>query len=276
MDLIKLGHTLFALPFALSALAIAYAKGARFSLADLLWIVLAFTAARSAAMGFNRVADLKFDALNPRTEARPISAGLISKSSAMFFVGLSALVFIFAAYMLNDLCFYLSFPALAFLFFYSYAKRFTALAHYILGAALALAPLGAWIAVTGGLEIGIMALAFALFFQIAGFDILYSLQDMDFDVKHKLFSIPARYGKGAAVFLASLSLLISAAFLFLTGFAFDLNAFFYAGACAVSIIYISAICVMLKCGIAKIDLVFFKMNAAASAIVLAAAAAASI
>ena len=135
-DMIKLGHTLFALPYALAGFCLAAAK--------IFWVVAAFFGARSAAMGFNRIADAEIDAENPRTKNRAIAAGRISKKSACAFVAFSVFVMIFAAAMLNRLCLFLSFPAIAVLFGYSYCKRFTSLCHIVLGVALSLAPIGAW------------------------------------------------------------------------------------------------------------------------------------
>ncbi|MBO5255406.1 MAG: UbiA family prenyltransferase, partial [Opitutales bacterium] len=222
-DLIKLAHTMFALPFALSAVALAHIEGGKLSLWLIFWIFIAFTAARSSAMGFNRVVDADIDALNPRTQSRPSVSGKISIKDTKFFTAISAIIFVISAFFINILCGFLSIPALIVLFGYSYAKRFTFLAHYILGVALALAPIGAWIAVTGSLDVKILLLGGCLFFSIAGFDLIYALQDMEFDIAHKLHSIPAKFGKKNTLIIAGISFIISTLLLFSVGYAFKLN-----------------------------------------------------
>ncbi len=267
-DMVKIAHTLFALPFAMSALCLAYGRGAQFDIYDILWVVLAFTAARSAAMGFNRIADEKFDAKNPRTKNRPICAGKISRKDAALFVGISCAVFVLAAAMLNFLCFLLSFPALAWLFFYSYTKRFTSAAHLVLGAAIAMSPLGAWIAVCGNLSWGIIFLSAAALFQICGFDLLYAIQDEQFDRENSLHSVPARFGKKKTRLFAAASFAASTLCLFACAAYFG-GASLYAAAFIAAFIYITGLCVYAKGGVAKTELVFFKMNVLVSFEVLA-------
>ena len=150
-------------------------------LSTLGWILLAMVAARSASMGFNRYADVRFDLLNPRTANRPLTAGTIGKPAVLVLITVSSLVFLLAAGMLGRLCLFLALPVLVILFVYSYTKRFTAFSHLYLGFAIGLAPVGAWIAASGGLDLRILLLALALFFYIGGFDILYACQDIDFD-----------------------------------------------------------------------------------------------
>ncbi len=267
-EMIKIAHTLFALPFAFSAVCFAWAAGATVGAWQVLWIVVAFASARSAAMGFNRIADEKFDALNPRTKDRPICAGQIGMKQAAFFVVGSSALFVFAAWMLNDLCFYLSFPALAWLFFYSYTKRFTALAHFVLGFAIALSPAGAWIALCANLNWGIVLLSCSALFQISGFDLLYAIQDEKFDAENGLFSIPAKYGAKAAENLALLSFLLSCLCLFGVWKYFDCGATFLAAAIIAALIYAAGAALFKKFGLAKIGLVFFYMNVAISVTVL--------
>ena len=267
-DMIKLAHTLFALPFALSAVALAYICGYRLSPAKFLWILLAFTAARSAAMGFNRAADADIDALNPRTMSRPTVSGKISVGQTKFFTAASAAVFIFAAFMINPLCGALSIPALCALFGYSYTKRFTFLAHYALGFALALAPTGAWIAVTGSLDARIFLLGGCLFFAIAGFDLIYALQDMDFDAAHGLHSIPARFGRRKTLAVVAASFAAASAFLFATGAAFALNGAFFAVAGIIAALFAAGLGLFLKLGLKKVDIVFFHLNALISILIL--------
>lgn len=267
-EMIKLGHTLFALPFALSAIAIASVAGYSINPAMFVWITLAFFGARSAAMGFNRIVDAKIDAKNPRTSSRAICVNKISPKSASIFVGISALVMIISAAMLNTLCFWLSFPALGVLFGYSYCKRFTALCHFVLGVALGLAPAGAWIAVTGGFSAKILALSAALFFQIAAFDIIYALQDEDFDKANRLHSIPAKFGKSGALHIAFVLFLGAISMLFLTGVLFKMNGFYFVCAALISSIYLVGFSIFMRAGLAKVNLVFFYMNALCSLLIM--------
>jgi 4-hydroxybenzoate polyprenyltransferase len=201
--MIKFSHTVFALPFALSAVIMAW-RNHEPDMSVLLWIIVAMVGARSAAMGFNRIVDAPMDLKNPRTANREIPAGILTGKSATLFVGAATLVFIFAAAMLGSLCFWLSFPVLFLLFFYSYTKRFTAYCHIYLGFAISLAPLGAWIAVTGGVALPIVFLTLALMTYIAGFDILYACQDTAFDGENGLFSIPSAIGPKNAMVVSKL------------------------------------------------------------------------
>lgn len=201
--MIKFSHTVFALPFAMAAVVLAWQVKPP-SMIQLLWIFIAMVTARSAAMGFNRIVDADIDGKNERTAIREIPSGLISKKASVLFVVLSSAGFVFSAAMLSALCFYLSFPVLFFLLFYSYTKRFTRFCHLYLGAAIGLAPVGAWIAITGSLSIGIVFMSLALMTYIAGFDILYACQDIDFDQKEDLFSLPSKIGAKKAMLISSL------------------------------------------------------------------------
>lgn len=270
-DMIKLGHTLFALPFALAGASLAYINGCQITPPLLLWIILAFTGARSAAMGFNRIADKIFDKENPRTASRALPAGRISAPAAFLFVALSLLLFFASAFMINRLCFILSFPALILLFGYSYCKRFTPYSHFVLGAALALAPIGAYLAVSGVFDFGILALGAALIFHISAFDIFYALQDMDFDKNNFLFSIPSKFGESLSLKICFILFILAAAMLFLTGFLFGLNFIYFAIICMVSLVYFSGFFVFKKAGLAKINAVFFNMNVSSSLLIFLAA-----
>ena len=192
LAMIKFEHTVFALPFALlSALLAAEGwPGGR----KILWIVVAMAGARSAAMAFNRLADVRIDALNPRTRGRALPAGHLSRFFVAVFTLASASVFVLAAYQLNPLCFRLSFPVLLVLLLYSYTKRFTRLSHLYLGLCLGMAPMGAWIAVRGEIGWPPLLLGLAVLLWTAGFDIIYACQDLDFDRRQALFSIPEGYG----------------------------------------------------------------------------------
>ena len=198
--MIKFSHSIFALPFALTSAALA--AGRRVPWAELPWILLAMVGARSAAMGVNRLADQELDARNPRTSGRELPAGRISRREAWAFVALASVAFVLAAGMLNTRCLALSPVALAIVFGYSYTKRFTALSHLLLGLALAVAPVGAWLAIRGTFALPPLVLGLAVLFWVAGFDTIYACQDLDFDRREGLHSLPARLGVGRALRLA--------------------------------------------------------------------------
>ena len=222
---VKLPHTLFALPFAaLGAVLATYRPGAGLGWAEAGWIVLAFTAARFAAMGFNRIADRRIDAANPRTAARELPSGRLGVGQAAVAVAVASAVFVAAAWMLNPLCGLLAPVALAWVFLYSYTKRFTAWAHHVLGLALGIAPVGGYLGITGQWAEpwwGLPVLAAAVMFWVAGFDVIYALQDRDFDRARGLHSIPARVSVPRALVLARL-FHGAAALLFLAVWALDL------------------------------------------------------
>lgn len=202
LSLVVFAHTVFALPFAL--LAAVLAAGGMPEPKRLGWILLAMVGARSAAMSFNRIVDRHLDAKNPRTARREIPAGVVSPFAAGVFCVVSAALLVLAAWQLNRLCLYLSPVALAIVLGYSYAKRFTAAAHLVLGLALAIAPVGAWVAVTGSFALPPVLLGLAVLFWVAGFDVIYSLQDEEFDRSEGLRSIPARFGAARALGIARL------------------------------------------------------------------------
>lgn len=203
LEMIKFEHTLFALPFAFLG-AILAAEGMP-TWSQLLWITVAMVGARSAAMTFNRIADRDIDARNPRTANRELPSGKLSVVFAWAFLGISVAVFVLAAYMLNWLTLVLSPVALLIVLGYSYAKRFTAFAHFFLGIALAIAPSAAWIAVRGSLdsEVPVLLSLFVMMWT-AGFDVLYACQDQEFDRKAGLRSIPARFGIANSLWIARL------------------------------------------------------------------------
>jgi 4-hydroxybenzoate polyprenyltransferase len=191
----------FALPFALTAAALAAQEGG-VSTRQLLWIVVAMVSARSAAMGFNRLVDHGIDARNPRTASRELPKGIVSRAEAWTFVAVSAAALVLAAAMLNPLCLMLSPLAIAIVLGYSYAKRFTAASHLWLGLALAVAPVGAWLAIRGRFDAPPVVLALAVLLWVAGFDTLYACQDVDFDRSEGLRSLPASLGVARALVLA--------------------------------------------------------------------------
>ena len=210
--MIRFPHSVFALPFALTATLLAAREGG-ITGGQVFWIVVAMVAARSAAMGFNRLVDHAIDARNPRTATRELPRGVVSRPEVLGFVILSSAAFVLAAGMLNSLCLALSPVALAIVLGYSYTKRFTVLSHLVLGLSLAIAPIGAWIAVRGTLDGPALLMGGGVMFWVAGFDIIYSCQDYEVDRGEGLFSIPARFGiKGALVISAVLHLFTMAFF----------------------------------------------------------------
>ncbi len=203
LEMIKFSHTVFAFPFALMGVVLAaMANGAPPTIGQIVWICLAMVGARSGAMGLNRIIDARIDAENPRTANRHLPAGKISPAEAWLLVAAAFALLLFAAWMLNPLCFYLAPVALFFLTLYSYCKRFTALAHLVLGLCLAAAPVGAWIALRGAISWPILALGLAVLLWVAGFDIFYALQDLEFDREKGLHSIPSRLGIERSFLLA--------------------------------------------------------------------------
>jgi 4-hydroxybenzoate polyprenyltransferase len=199
--MIRFSHSVFALPFALASLSLAAREGGVTS-GQVAWIVVAMVAARSAAMGFNRLADHGLDARNPRTASRELPRGVLSRPEVWLFVAVSAVVFVLAAAMLNPLCLALSPLALAIVLGYSFPKRFTALSQVVLGLSLAVAPVGAWLAVRGRFDLAPLALALAVLLWVAGFDTIYACQDAEFDRREGLHSIPARLGVARALMVA--------------------------------------------------------------------------
>jgi 4-hydroxybenzoate polyprenyltransferase len=204
--MVKIEHTIFALPFAFLGAFLA-ARGLP-ELRQIGWIVVAMIGARSAAMAFNRLVDLPFDARNPRTANRALPQKQLSKGFTILFIAVSAAMLVFAAAMLNSLSLKLSPLALGIIFFYSYTKQFTWLAHMFLGISLACAPIGAWIALKGSISAAPLILGLAVALWVAGFDIIYACQDVEFDRKVSLFSVPKRFGIRAALWISAILHLI--------------------------------------------------------------------
>ena len=205
LEMIKFEHSVFALPFALTGALLAWRDGGFFREGlwiKLGWIVLAMVGARSVAMAFNRVLDADLDARNPRTKVRHLPAGLLSRGFTWGFIGFWSVVFLYSARELNPLCFKLAPLALAVLMFYSFTKRFTSLSHLVLGFCLGIAPAAAWIAIRGSLDPRILWLTAAVTLWTAGFDIIYSCQDYEFDKEAGLFSLPRRFGIAGALWIS--------------------------------------------------------------------------
>jgi 4-hydroxybenzoate polyprenyltransferase len=258
LEMIKFEHTIFALPFAFTGALLA-ARGIP-SWRTILWITVAMFGARSAAMGFNRWADRKFDAANPRTKTRALPLGLVQPRQVVLFTIASALLLIVAAYMLNPLTFYLSPVALSIVFFYSYTKRFTSLSHLFLGLAISGAPMGAWIAVTGRFDAPALVLGMAVLFWLMGFDTLYALQDMDFDRKAGLRSIPQRFGIRRSLWLSRAAHLVTMASLFWLGSMLSLGWFYYVGVIISLALIVYEHALVREHDLSKLNFAFFNMN----------------
>lgn len=231
LSLVKFSHTIFALPFAIVGfmLGTAASKNA-FSLSLFGLMLLCMVFARSAAMGFNRYIDRAFDAKNARTAIREIPAGTISPQAALAFVIICSLAFIATTWFINPLCFYLSPVALAVVLGYSYTKRFTWLCHVVLGVGLSLAPIGAYLAVTGVFNLLPLLFSFTVLFWVSGFDIIYALQDEEFDRSNNLYSIPSFLGKKNALLVSRLLHLCSATFVIAAGFYGHFGPVYWVGA----------------------------------------------
>jgi 4-hydroxybenzoate polyprenyltransferase len=268
LEMIKFPHTLFALPFALTGALLA-ARGIP-SAAQLFWIVMAMVGARTAAMALNRLIDAGIDAGNPRTAARAIPAGLISRGSVAGYIVLSLALLLYAAYRLNPLCLKLAPVAVFFLLLYSYCKRFTALAHIVLGICLAAAPIGAWIAIRGAIELPPLLLGAAVLFWVAGFDILYALQDLEFDKKAGLHSIPVRLGVRGSLLLARIFSAVTILFLLWLTLLLQLGIPFRCGIVAAALLLCYEHWLVRDGDLAKLDLAFFTMNGYVSVIILVA------
>lgn len=258
LKLIKFSHSIFALPFALTAMIIA-ASGAP-SLHQIFWIIVAMIGARSGAMGLNRIIDRKIDAQNPRTASREIPAGKASVFEAWIFTAVAIAVLVFAAYMLNPLCLMLSPLAIAVVFLYPYTKRFTWLSHFVLGISLSAAPLGAWIAVRGTFEWEIIPLAVAVIFWLAGFDAIYALQDIEFDKSFGLYSIPEKFGIKKTLIFAALFHLFALILLIFTGIIFNLGIFYWIGMLVVAALFIYEHSLLKPDDLSKLNIAFFNMN----------------
>jgi 4-hydroxybenzoate polyprenyltransferase len=223
LSLIKFSHSIFAMPFALIGFFLGYRDSASINLSayevfiKFILVILCMIFARSAAMAFNRWLDKNFDAKNPRTAIREIPAGIIKANNALLFVIINCIAFVICCWFINRLCFYLSFVALFVILFYSYTKRFTALCHLVLGVGLSLAPIGAYLAVRGQFAVLPVLFSFTVFFWVSGFDIIYALQDEEFDKANQLHSIPAALGKQKALHVSEVLHCLSAACIIYAG-----------------------------------------------------------
>lgn len=293
LSLIKFSHTIFAMPFALIGFFLGTAafdpavslvpgwhtpvtapQAPHFALPfsidttelikRFLLVILCMVFARSAAMAFNRWLDARFDAVNPRTAVREIPAGIITSKNALLFVIANSVLFIAATFFINTLCFYLSPIALFIVLFYSYTKRFTALCHLVLGLGLSLAPIGAYIAITGRFDLLPLLFSFAVLFWVSGFDIIYALQDEEFDKQQQLHSVPAAIGKSKALHISQLLHLLAAASVIYAGFYGDFGWLYWCGAAVFCGLLIYQHSLVKPADLSKVNMAFFTSNGIAS------------
>jgi 4-hydroxybenzoate polyprenyltransferase len=267
-SLVTFSHTIFAMPFAIIGYMYAYL---RFDHVEFSWqlfglVILCMIFARNAAMGFNRYADRNIDAKNARTATREIPAGKISATSALWFVVLNSLLFIATTYFINTICFYLSPVALIVILGYSITKRFTALCHVILGLGLSLAPIGAYLAVVGRFDMEPLWFSFAVLFWVSGFDIIYALQDAEFDEVQKLHSIPAWLGKQKALNLSKFLHLCSATCIWIAGPFGGFGTLYYIGALFFTGLLVYQHTLVQPNDLSKVNRAFFTTNGIASVV----------
>ena len=279
LSLIKFSHTIFALPFALIGFFLGLSKQniesqllnqaqepffSSHNMLLFLFVLGCMVTARSAAMAFNRYLDRHIDALNPRTAIREIPKGIIKPNQALFFTILSSILFVVFAALINKICFYLSPIALLVVLGYSYTKRFTPLCHLVLGIGLSLAPIGAFLAVTGVFNLMPLLFSFTVIFWVSGFDIIYALQDEDFDQSNKLYSIPAWLGKAKALRVSELLHLIAGIFVLMAGIYGNFSFIYWIGASIFSGMLIYQHSIVKPNDLSKVNIAFMTANGIAS------------
>lgn len=261
LEMIKFSHTVFAFPFALmGATLAALASGRPPSAVQVGWICLAMVGARTAAMGLNRIIDAHIDAQNPRTAGRPLPAGKVTLGESWLLVGVASALLLLAAAMLNPLCLLLAPVALGCFVLYAYCKRFTSLAHVVLGVCLAAAPVGAWIALRGDVAWPVLVLGAAVLFWVAGFDIFYALQDVEFDRSQGLHSIPVRLGVKNAILLGKLFHGAMIGLLLLLPLGLPLGGLYYAGIVVISLLIAYEHQLVKPGDLSRLDAAFFNIN----------------
>ncbi|MEP7257424.1 MAG: UbiA-like polyprenyltransferase [Flavitalea sp.] len=290
LSLVTFSHTIFAMPFAMIGFTLGIINHASvfgvsqwnlnktigwdWDITNLRWpyvgnfllVILCMVFARSAAMAFNRYLDKNFDALNARTAIREIPAGIISANKALLFTVINALLFIACTWLINPICFYLSPVALLVVLGYSFTKRFTPLCHLILGLGLSLAPIGAYLAVTGYFSVLPVLFSLAVIFWVSGFDIIYALQDVDFDRQHRLYSIPAWLGKKNALRVSSFLHLLSAVSVLVAGIYGGFNILYWAGALVFAGMLIYQHSIVNPTDISRVNRAFMTANGFASVV----------
>lgn len=275
LSLVKFSHTIFAMPFALIGFVLGVIKSEsilnsapwyeRYGLKFLL-VIICMVTARSAAMGFNRYLDRGFDAKNPRTAIREIPKGIISANSALLFVIINCLVFVIATFFINSICFYLSPVALFVILFYSYTKRFTALCHVVLGVGLSLAPIGSYLAVTGQFALLPILFSLAVVFWVSGFDVIFALQDVDFDQSQQLYSIPAVFGIKKGLTISAILHIISAACVVTAGFLGNFGWLYWLGVLVFIGMLVYQHSIVKPTDLSKVNIAFMTANGIASVV----------
>lgn len=275
LSLVKFSHTIFAMPFALIGFVLGVIKSEsilnsapwyiKYGFKFLLVIICMITA-RSAAMGFNRYLDRGFDAKNPRTAIREIPKGIISANSALLFVIINCLVFVAATFFINSICFYLSPVALFVILFYSYTKRFTALCHVVLGIGLSLAPIGSYLAVTGQFALLPILFSLAVVFWVSGFDVIFALQDVDFDQSQQLYSIPAVFGVKKGLTISAILHIISAACVVAAGFLGNFGWLYWLGVLVFIGMLVYQHSIVKPTDLSKVNIAFMTANGIASVV----------
>jgi 4-hydroxybenzoate polyprenyltransferase len=267
-EMIRFSHTIFALPFALASMLLA-ASGRGLRASQLLWILAAMVGARTAAMAFNRLADHDLDAENARTRGRALPQGKLTRAQVWAAVVIGSALLVIAAYALNPLCFALSPVALVVVLGYSYTKRFTALTHLVLGLCLAIAPVGAWLAIRGRFDAPPLLLALGVLFWVAGFDIIYACQDVDFDRGHGVRSIPARLGVAGALRVSRAMHVASWLVVASVGVLLRLGVVYWATMLVVGALFVRQHWIVRGGRLERADLAFFTMNGWLSIVYLA-------
>ena len=269
-NLVRLPHTVFALPFALVGVVLA-SYVAPLTIGEVVWVVVAFTSARFAAMGFNRIVDREIDARNPRTRSREIPSGTMGVREASVAVVIASVVFLIAAWRLNRLCLMLAPLALAWVFFYSYTKRFTRWSHIVLGIGLSIAPVGGYLAITGHWSSPwwmLIALAIAVATWVGGFDILYSLQDAAFDRENGLYSVPSTFGEANALRIARLLHVATVSALAITGLGVGAGNIYFIGVLVAGALLLYEHSLVTVDDFSRLDAAFFTMNGVISIVFL--------
>ena len=272
LSLVKFSHTIFAMPFALIGFFLAISRSSVPQMGwdkaglTLMLVILCMVFARSAAMAFNRYLDRQFDEKNPRTAIREIPAGIISANSALWFTILMSGLFILTTWFINKLCFFLSPVALMVILGYSYTKRFTPLCHLVLGIGLSLAPIGAYLAVTGEFAWLPLLFSFAVIFWVSGFDIIYALQDEEFDRLHGLYSIPSSLGKEKALYVSQMLHLFSAASVVIAGVHGEFNTLYWLGVVVFTGMLIYQHSIVKPTDLSRVNLAFMTANGIASVV----------
>jgi len=270
-NLVRLPHTIFALPFALVGVVLA-SYLAPITVVGVIWVVLAFTSARFAAMGFNRIVDREIDARNPRTRSREIPSGAMTVFEASVAVAIASTVFFIAAWQLNFLCLVLAPVALAWVLFYSYTKRFTRWSHLVLGMGLSIAPVGGYLAITGQWSDPwwmLIALAIAVATWVGGFDILYALQDVSFDRENGLYSVPSTFGEANALGIARVLHLTTVAALAIVGIGAGAGLLYFSGVLVAGLLLLYEHSLVKADDFTRLDAAFFTMNGVISIVFFA-------